>query len=241
MRRKVNKKERNQENLTKRLAGYSLTAGLVIAAGGKAQAGIIYSGSMNEPFGTDYGDYNLTMEGLNPEARFWGEVSTNSTITNSTMFTSSVSLRVTRMNNNFRVNAGSMYSSIYNLPVSSNVGSTVNTPLRSNALFYSATLVFCHGSWKQDGQSGYFGFSFDLENESAGGAAAGTTVYGWGLVERIDISNGRLLGWAYEDSGGAIHVGDTGAGTSAIPVPSALGLAALGAAGVLSMRRRKKD
>ena len=226
-------------DFTKRLAGYSLTAGVVLASGGKAQGGIVYSGPMSQPFGSTYGSYDLTMEGLNPEARFWGASNPGTT-----MYTSnSAQFRVGRLNDNFQVNAeGSMYYSILNLAFSNRVGPNTNRPSLTNAVFYSVWVGTywsgLYGQWTHDGQTGYFGFSFDLENESASNAPAGTTVYGWGEVERIDASNGRLLGWAYEDSGADIHVGDTG--TPVIPVPSALGLAALGAAGVLSMRRRKK-
>ena len=241
MNRKIERNNRHSNaDFTKRLAGYSLTAGLVLASGGKAQAGIIYSGPMNQSFGENYGDYDLTMEGTNPEARFHGDTMGGE------------SLKVTRLNDNFSAKAFDMFSIMYMLPSSTRIGPNDTLNDNTAGFFYFHSLLFYidsshltvftgpHGHWTQNGQSGYFGFTFDLENESAGGAAAGTTVYGWGLVERIDSANGRLLGWAYEDSGGEIHVGDTGSDTSPIPVPSALGLAALGAAGVLSMRRRKK-
>ena len=230
---KKNNKGRSRVDFTKRLAGYSLTAGVVLASGGKAQGAITYSGPMNHPFGSDYGSYDLTMEGFSPEARFRGAFNAGTSMYS----TNAARFDVKKLNNNFRVNAGgTMYYSIYNLPFSNRVGPNNNTPSASNGVFYSVsagTMGPVHyGFWTHDGQSGYFGFSFDLEN------ATSDTVYGWGQVERIDACNGSLLGWAYEDSGADIHVGDTGA--PVIPVPSALGLAALGAAGVLSIRRRKK-
>ena len=51
--------------------------------------------------------------------------------------------------------------------------------------------------------------------------------------------NGRLLGWAYEDSGAAIHIGDTGEDSAAIPEPGGLALLAAGAAGVMTLRRKR--
>ena len=229
---KRNNKCHGPVDFTKRLAGYSLTAGVVLASGGKAEGGIIYSGPMDQPFGSTYGSYDLTMEGLNPEARFWGATNPGTTM----YTTNNAHFRVRGLNDNFLVNAeGSMYYSIHNLAFSNRVGPNINTPSLTSAFFYSLSAssfgTVAYGHWTHNGQTGYFGFSFDLEG-------SGETVYGWGEVERIDASNGRLLGWAYEDSGADIHVGDTG--TPVIPVPSALGLAALGAAGVLSMRRRKK-
>ena len=252
MRRKVkkNKKERNRKNLTKRLAGYSLTAGLVMASGGNAQAGIIYSGPMDQPFGTDNGDYDLTMEGSDPEVRFWGNNSVYWTGPDSWTEVRIKSFGTNRLNDNFKAFiestipwVGYTYKTIKKLSYSNMVGPNTNTPNMYGGSFFRTCRSHDHllgwrwtntwGSWTSDGQSGYFGFSFELEG-------SGDTVYGWGLIERIDVENGRLLGWAYEDSGAEIHVGDTGAATPVIPVPSALGLAALGVAGVQAMRRRGK-
>jgi hypothetical protein len=84
------------------------------------------------------------------------------------------------------------------------------------------------------GQS-YFGFRF--VNEALGGAIN----YGWVLIETTASAspNGgfpaRILGYAYENNGGAIAAG-------AIPEPSTtalLGLMAAGALGVRQWRRRK--
>ena len=83
-----------------------------------------------------------------------------------------------------------------------------------------------YGEWEVEGESHYMSFSFELESDA-------TTVYGWAEIERIDKRNGRLLGWAYDDSGAFITAGE-------IPEPGALALLALGAAGVASWRRRKK-
>ena len=84
-----------------------------------------------------------------------------------------------------------------------------------------------YGFWTADGSSAYMGFSFDLESD-------GSTVFGWAEIVRIDAKNGRLLGWAYEDSGESIRAG------AIIPEPSSLALLALGAAGIAPWRRRKK-
>ena len=88
-------------------------------------------------------------------------------------------------------------------------------------------------------QTHYFGFSFTLENMSASGAPAGTMVYGWGQVHLNAPQNGTLVDWAYEDNGGPIQVGDTVG--QLIPEAHALALFALGAAGVVASRKRKKQ
>jgi LPXTG-motif cell wall-anchored protein len=242
MKRKNKKhKGRSRVDLTKRLAGYSLTAGAVLAAGGKAQAGVIYSGPLDKPFGYDAGHYFLTMEGVVPEAvldgfhgaGWYGADSSNG------FYVMSLGYPYPSYYVNFRVNGATSYFGIYanvnKLSVSQYVGQSTNTPIyHAGGFIWTLTFggdFYYTGSWTYYDPGGYFGFSFELEGSE-------DIVYGWGLVEGLDARNGRLLGWAYEDSGDPIHVGDTGA--TPIPVPSALGLAALGAAGVLSTRRRKK-
>lgn len=91
------------------------------------------------------------------------------------------------------------------------------------------------GQWTKGCDKGFFGFSFELEKQSDSATSAGTTVYGWAEVERLTYNQGKLIGWAYEDSGDPIQVGDAGA----IPEPNTFALLALGAAGVTALRRRK--
>ena len=69
-----------------------------------------------------------------------------------------------------------------------------------------------------------------------GGPGGFPTVSGWAEIQRPDSTTWKLLGWAYEDQGGPILTGETGS----VPEPSTLATLALGAAGVLAMRRRKK-
>ena len=76
----------------------------------------------------------------------------------------------------------------------------------------------------------YIGFKFD---------AGGTELFGWARITLEALgSAGRatIQEWAYEDTGNAIQVGDTGA---AIDEPPALALLALGAGGVAAWRRRR--
>ena len=88
---------------------------------------------------------------------------------------------------------------------------------------WQATSVNTAGYWNPDGDSHFVGFSFELESD-------GTTVYGWAEIERLDSANGRLLGWAYDDSGAPITV----------PEPAGLALLALGAAGVSALRKKRQ-
>lgn len=76
-----------------------------------------------------------------------------------------------------------------------------------------------------DSPTQFVGFRFIAEGPSIG--------YGWASVT-IDLAEARLTinEWAYEDSGGAIHLG----ATSSVPEPASHGLALL-AFGVAGLRR----
>ncbi|MBK1631582.1 hypothetical protein CKO31_12675 [Thiohalocapsa halophila] len=85
----------------------------------------------------------------------------------------------------------------------------------------------------------YFGFQF------SGAAGTPDPQYGWAKA-RVDLFNSgagtrfRVYEWAYDDSGAAIKVGDTG---TAVPAPATplLTLLGLGALGVAAYRRRREE
>ena len=76
----------------------------------------------------------------------------------------------------------------------------------------------------------YLGFEFINE------ALGGQTQYGWIQFQFGATAGSRsIIGYAYENSGGGIAIGDIGA----IPEPSTFGLLALGAIGLTTLRRRR--
>jgi len=79
-----------------------------------------------------------------------------------------------------------------------------------------------------EGNTGYIGFKFDPD-----GIAGTQTFFGWVqmTVGGDTFGNGKVVAWAYENTGAAIQAG-------AVPEPSSIVLLALGAAGVASWRRR---
>lgn len=85
------------------------------------------------------------------------------------------------------------------------------------------------------GEPGFLGLIFD----------AGDDLFpGWAEIRVDDIDSITLLGYAYEDTGMPIRIGDTGngepgPGPAPAPEPSTLALFALGATGLAALRRRR--
>ena len=69
--------------------------------------------------------------------------------------------------------------------------------------------------------------------------ANGTTLYGWARITLQNLGSNQasltVAEWAYEDSGAAIHLADTGA--SGVDEPQSLALLTLGAGGLAAWRR----
>ncbi len=108
-------------------------------------------------------------------------------------------------------------------------------------------------SWDYNGAlfehqgGGVFNTNFNFNDTTPGYAAfhlykrdGDPYKYGWMYIDSIatDGSSFVLRDWAYEDTGGAINVGQKSDGGSAVPEPSALALLACGLAGVFAMRRK---
>jgi hypothetical protein len=195
------------------------------------QAAIISSGTLDQAFGGEAANpLELNFEGSQDDAVFMGRMSY--LYTASTYFTF---FNAYRTGSNFSVIGTG--NQIKELSTSDYIGSATNTPGQSGGFFYfrSTPGTRTTGNWTDDGDTGFIGFSFKLEEDSTteGGAKAGDPVYGWAEVERLTGGEGKLLGWAYEDTGQKIKVGNTGR----IPEPSAFALLALGAAGLHSLRQ----
>ncbi len=218
--------------MNKRIAAYSLGAGATMMASPGAQANIIWSGDISIDFGSSE-TVDWTIEGVLSETRLIGFNGGNS-----------AHFGVSAFAPHDKMQFAGPVGIVALLSASQSIPSALN--FVPNAYFFFRTTYFLltpnssfstayfntTGAWTVDGQRGFFGFSFILENESASGAPEGTMVYGWAEMERISASEGRLLQWAYDDTGAPIQVG-------VVPEPNTLGLLALGAAGIAAMRRRR--
>lgn len=107
----------------------------------------------------------------------------------------------------------------------------------SSSFGRSAAANFLPGSgqWVRNGLN-YIGFRFTDE--------ASATRYGWASVfvgpSATDSSRKIVEVWYESEANTAIAVGDTGATSGEVPEPSTAALLAIGAAGVLALRRRRQ-
>lgn len=232
----------SRKALARRLAGYSLTAGAALAVAPQAQGAVVYSGPLNQDFGPPIGEVGLgrldvTVEGADPDLMFMAGnqmggnahlilagayVGTGGTVGDALVLAKDLTVPSPPFAETvmpFMVAAAS----------SKFVGPGAMVPAHSRG-FLDAEGVhatfgpFQYGYWAANGYRGPVGFSFMSEENPD------LRLYGWAEVERLDPDHGRLLYWAYEDSGEPIHV----------PEPGSLALLALGAAGVAARRKRSK-
>ena len=252
--RKKRQEARERGELKKQLLTYSMAAGAALIGGSAAEAAIVYSGPLADDFSPTHGPVMLTMEGVNPDLRlggwsapsgygdgrglvaavgYWMDTGhTWQSGTGLTYFFGDAHAHATlQATTNYTGYPGTNTFAVA-LGQSATMGPAKDIA-HGSAILYYANNYGNWGDWSQDGQRGFLGIRFSLE--------AGGLVYSWMEVERVADRHGRLLGWAYEDDGTAIHIGDTGDGGAPVPEPGGLALLASGAAGLMALRKKRTE
>jgi hypothetical protein len=247
MKRKKPARKKQKRTDEKRLIAYIATAGVTLAFAAPADAGIIYT-----PADITVNNNNFIID-INgdgtDEFEFWASTSANST-SNFTSTTygatsgSSTSSYYAAAGINARPNAYWLKGS---LPDPANVPEGSLIPPFTSALWNNGDgILFSTSSGSQ------YNGNFDPENTGYLGVRfnPGTgDLFGWIHVDSVaeDYTSFHINGWAFEDDEEFILAGDTGylyendAGAPVpTPEPSTLALLAMGASGVLAVRRRKK-
>ena len=212
-----------RRKLARRLAGYSATATAALAVGHSAVADVIYSGQKDLLVNAANPTVPIDMDGNGGDdflITFAGLTTTGGYLQNE--------LNINRAGTDQAVMTMMGYGSAV-ASSSSNIVST-NTTMYSLAnegllaAYNTGTPLYYSGYFP--GRSGYMGVVFPDDST--------VTRVGWiGFEGATDASWGRVTGWAYEDTGDAIHV------PYPIPEPGGLALFALGAAGVAASRRKR--
>jgi len=209
---------------------YSLVAGAALVAAGHADAGIVYSGPQNITVDAANPNRSIDFDGspADFDIRFAGWGTTYSSWGNS------LNIQPNTSNEIVPVDLGKKGRYAANFAQSAMVDACAywGGSNARNLAWASYTSYYGSGSGGYFlGTSGYIGVRF---------GPPGDQKYGWiAFGANSDASVGIITGWAHEDSGDPIHVGDTGGGGEPIPEPSGLALLAAGAAGLASMRKKR--
>lgn len=208
-------------------------AALVVAFGSvlpaaEAQASVVYSGALSVPIPVSIsGVYLNVVTGAtssSPAAVPGWDINPWGT---STLFTYA--------NNSASPNDGIVQSLGSSATLSDNLALATNV---NNALGYGrVSAIETSGStaFLLNSNDNYIGFRFLNEG-------TGTMNFGWmriGIGTAFNSTNRFILGYAYENTGASINVGNTGA-PSGVPEPASLALAAMALMGGLAAGRRRR-
>jgi hypothetical protein len=208
------KKQKRRSSLGKRLKAYSMAAAGVLAVAPAAQAAIHYSGIKNlvvnsttTPVSVDLNsdgvsDFVFTYKHTTLAPSWLGIHDNTSAGIGGTAFIGSTT-------GNYDV---------HNLPANYLIRNTISLPLSwwVNDAEPLAGTYSTAGDFNYSGAQGYIGVRFQT--------ATGQK-FGW-IHWRTDTraTQGRIIDWAYEDSGGPIRAGDTGQAVTPVPTLNQWGL-----------------
>jgi hypothetical protein len=207
--------------LEKKLMKYALAGGALLGAPFASQAGIIYSGVVNDQVAANSG-FTVDFPG--------GALFTLNASNASYMGDWGNAVRVNATGASFMVSGGGAAALVFGSLITS--GTSVNG---AGLINYGAA-GFKGGNWPQNGSSAYLGLTFSNAGQQfKGWADISTTVAGAQGTESAD-----LISYAYTDAPGeSITAGETDLASGA-PEPSSLALFALGGSAALALLRRRR-
>jgi hypothetical protein len=203
-----------KSTIESRLTRYALAGGALLGLPAAADAGIVYSGLQN-----------LSIDTVTPlQLDFNLDTITDVTFAGSAAFPSSDITATPGASN--ALNLGPL---AFGAPITMvNTTDTVGGQLVSSKFNCCPTTNY-YGPWAAQGATpAYIGVRF---------TSGGLDYLGWAQLS-LSVPNGTLIDWAYENTPETtIAAGDVGG--AAVPEPSSLALFAMGAAGILALRRRR--
>ena len=219
-------KQTNSSKLDTRLLRYALAGGAVLAAPAAAHASIIYSGAVGSNInvsgaGPVNDTLNVTLDGSLTDFTLMAEIDAGN-LAGVSVAGPGTTFFVADVNGPQALTLGALISAANATGPGGYLSRSTGT-----TLFSAKT-----GNWDPNLAAAYLGVRFDI---------SGSAHYGWAQLT-VDVNNGgpagvNLVDYAYEDQAGVgISAGQT---ASAVPEPSSLALFAIGAAGLMALRRKR--
>jgi hypothetical protein len=224
-----NKSDANRSKLDSKLIRYALAGSAVLAAPAAADASIIYSGTVNSSIeqtgsGPSSSTLNVTLDGSLTDFTLTAQVG-GGVIAGVSVSGPGTTYFVADGVGPKALTLGTLISAANATGSGGNLSTSTGSPVSVKS-----------GNWSADEVPAYLGLRFDI---------SGSAHYGWAQLS-IDVDGGvsprayvNLIDYAYESQADvSILAGDT---TVATPEPSSLALFALGAAGVMALRRKRQS
>lgn len=214
-------------SIKKRALIATAAAAKMCAASFQANAGIIYSGPINEV--VDNTEFEIDIDGVGENDFVFSH--TMGFSSTEQLFLGNASVEFTSATGDFHTTDGGFDLANYGQLIDSDFSPIGDVYLKLAGAGTVNGLLFLDDAFSNGG-SGFLGFNFLTGNH--GWLSFSIAEYGLGTTSSFVIT---VNDWAYEDTGKAIRVGDTG--SVSVPEPSTWALFALGAYGI--SRRRKRN
>jgi PEP-CTERM motif-containing protein len=234
----MSKRIRNTETpslqFEKRLVRYALAGGAVLALPAASHAGTIDYFVANQPVTTVNSPYPFSFDGSQVDFTLTAAIP-------DTDITTEVSANP--MNGSQFVGSGDPYALTFGTPISGASPLTTDTKLSAYGFVDDGPFFNYKGNWSPSGTPAYLGALFNIVGDP-------NPHFGWVQIETFitpTTASAEIVDYAYNTVGyndtnaqqSSILAGEETTASSVAPEPSSLALYAVGAAGILALRRRK--